>query len=116
MKSIATFRTINENLSNKNRAWLVVGALSKLQGYSNGTPYEPIEEASRYYYTYLGINTGKTLMEQILENGICSHYTGEIVVDLTDTTLLVCWSARAIKEYDIQEIYIGDLANQEIEE
>ncbi len=115
MKAIATFRTIHENLSNKNRAWLVVGALSKLQNYTNGTPYEPVEEASKNYHKYVGRDTGIGLMEQILKHGVCTHYTGDIIVDLGESHLLVCWSERAIKEYGIEEKYIGDLANQEIE-
>lgn len=120
MKTRSTFRSINENLSNKNRAWLVVGALSKLQGYSNGTPYNPIEEASANYCGYLGnvpvSDIHLSLMEKILRDGVCGQYTGDVIIDLTETTLFVGWSSRAVKEYGIVETWIGDLANQEVEE
>lgn len=116
MKSIGTYRTISENLSNRKRAWLVVNALSKLQGYSNGTVDCPCEEASAMYHGYLSNGAENiSLIEKVIRDGTCSHYTGDIVVDMTDSTLFVGWSTRAVTEYGITEVWIGDLSNQECE-
>ena len=119
MKSIATFRSIDANLSNRRRAWMVINALSKLQGYSNGTPDNPIEQASGMYFGYLGNlpvkDMGLTFMEKILRDGVCGHYDGHYVIDLSEETLLVAFSAEGEKleiECGRTITWVGDLAKE----
>jgi hypothetical protein len=102
---IATFKTINENLTNRQRYNLVVSCLKKLEDCrSYGTVNDPENIMScRYGDT--------TVARHIMDNGEinCEGFEYGIIIDLREDMIYVDYPA------DYGQTYVGDLAEYEYE-